>query len=54
MKKLFLTILFLLITDIALAQDTNKCGKLLVEEKKTEYNSCIKNTLDHVEKVSQN
>jgi len=54
MKKLFLTILFLLIIDIALAQDTNKCGKLLVEGKKTEYNSCMKNTLEHVEKVSQN
>jgi len=54
MKKLFLTILILLIADIALAQDSNKCGKLLVEGKKTEYNSCIQNTLDHSEKVSQN
>ena len=54
MKKLLLTILFLVASSEAIAQNSkDECGKLLVDGKKAEYESCIKNILEQAEKVSK-
>lgn len=55
MKRFLMALFILFISNEAMAQSQkNECGKLLVDGKKSEYESCIKNTLEHVEKVSQN